>query len=108
LHGDIDHSKTKARSPQTNGVCKRFHKTILDEFYSVAFRKKIYRSIEEMQEDAGKWIEEYNTQRTHSRKYCFGKTTWRTFLNSKKLTDDKMQDKLQPTDDSVREVLSVR
>lgn len=43
---DIDHSKTKAKSPQTNGVCERFHETIMDEFYSVAFRKKIYRSLD--------------------------------------------------------------
>jgi transposase InsO family protein len=105
---DIDHSKTKARSPQTNGVCERFHKTILDEFYSVAFRKKIYHSIDEIQEDADRWIEEYNTQRTHSGKYCFGKTPWQTFLDSKKLADDKMLDRLQPTDNSVREVSIVR
>ena len=26
---DIDHTKTKAASPQTNGICERFHKTIL-------------------------------------------------------------------------------
>jgi len=37
---DIDHTKTKARSPQTNGICERFHRTIQDEFYAVAFRKK--------------------------------------------------------------------
>ena len=37
---DIDHSKTKARHPQTNGICERLHKTMKDEFYSVAFRKK--------------------------------------------------------------------
>ena len=105
---NIDHSKTKARSPQTNGVCERFHKTILDEFYSVAFRKKIYRSLDEIQEDADRWIEEYNTQRTHSGKYCFGKTPWQTLLDSKKLADDKMLDRLQPTDNSVRKVSSVR
>src|SRR5512136_381585 len=105
---DIDHSKTKARSPQTNGVCERFHKTIQDGFYAVAFRKKIYHSLDEIQEDANKWIEEYNTERTHSGKYCFGKTPWQTFLDSKKLADDKMLDKLQPTVNPVREVLSVR
>src|SRR5690606_16121388 len=44
---DIDHTKTKAKSPQTNGICERFHRTIQDEFYAIAFRKKIYRSIEE-------------------------------------------------------------
>jgi transposase InsO family protein len=105
---DIDHSKTKARSPQTNGICERFHKTIQDEFYAVAFRKKIYHSLDEIQEDADKWIEEYNTERTHSGKYCFGKTPWQTFLDSKRLADDKMLDKLQPTDNTVREVSIVR
>jgi transposase InsO family protein len=105
---DIDHSKTKARSPQTNGICERFHKTIQDEFYAVAFRKKIYHSLEEIQEDADKWIEEYNTERTHSGKYCFGKTPYQTFLDSKSLADDKMLDKLQPTDNAVREVSTVR
>src|SRR5919108_5331520 len=38
---DIDHTRTKAKSPQTNGICERFHKTVLNEFYRVAFRKKI-------------------------------------------------------------------
>ena len=55
-----------------------------------------------------KWIEEYNTERTHSGKYCFGKTPWQTFLDSKKLADDKMLDRLQPTDNTVREVSIVR
>jgi len=105
---DIDHSKTKARSPQTNGICERFHKTIQDEFYATAFRKKIYHSLEEIQEDADKWMAEYNTERTHSGKYCFGKTPWQTFLDSKKLADEKMLDRLQPTDNTVREVSSVR
>ena len=48
---DIDHTKTKVKSPQTNGICERFHKTILQEFYQVAFRKKIYSSVEEIQTD---------------------------------------------------------
>jgi hypothetical protein len=43
---DIDHSQTKTKSPQTNGICERFHRTVLDEFYRVAFRKRIYRAIE--------------------------------------------------------------
>jgi len=66
---NIDPSKTKARSPQTNSVCERFHKTILDEFDAVAFLKKIYRSLDEIQGDADKWIEEYNKEQTHSGKY---------------------------------------
>jgi len=106
---DIDHSKTKARSPQTNGICERFHRTIQDEFYAIAFRKKIYHSLDEIQEDADKWIEEYNKERTHSGKYCFGKTPWQTFLDSKYLTDEKTLDRLQPTDNpDAREVSIVR
>ncbi len=45
----IEHTKTKARYPQTNGICERFHKTILHEFYNVAFHRKIYQSLEELQ-----------------------------------------------------------
>ena len=42
---DIDHSRTKTKSPQTNGIAERFHKTVLDEFYRIAFRKRLYASI---------------------------------------------------------------
>ena len=57
---DIDHTKTKAKSPQTNGICERFHQTIQNEFYSTAFRKKLYGSVEELQKDVHKWLDEYN------------------------------------------------
>jgi transposase InsO family protein len=80
---DIDHSRTKAHHPQTNGICERFHRTIQQEFYAIAFRKKIYRSLEEMQLDLDRWIDDYNNNRTHSGKYCFGKTPMQTFLESK-------------------------
>ena len=87
---DIDHSKTKARHPQTNGICERFHKTMLDEFYRVAFRKKVYGSLEELQRDADAWIKEYNEERPHSGRYCYGKTPWQTFQESKKMAEEKM------------------
>ena len=48
---DIEHTKTKARHPQTNGICERFHKTILNEFYQVTFRKKVYTDLTELQKD---------------------------------------------------------
>ncbi|HIF0309335.1 TPA: IS481 family transposase, partial [Legionella pneumophila] len=54
---NIDHTKTKANSPQTNGICERFHKTILQEFYQVTFRKKIYESIDELQKDLDEWMD---------------------------------------------------
>lgn len=62
---NIDHSKTKARSPQTNGLTERFPKTLGDEFYAVAFRKKIYTSLEQLQADVDEWLEQYNPERTH-------------------------------------------
>lgn len=92
---DIDHTRTKARSPQTNGICERFHRTMLDEFYRVAFRKKFYESLEQLQLDADEWIEQYNRERTHSGKYCYGKTPMETFLSAKHLADEKMIDSLQ-------------
>jgi transposase InsO family protein len=87
---DIDHSKTRARSPQSNGICERFHKTVLDEFYRVAFRKKVYTSIEELQRDLDLWLNEYNEERPHSGKYCYGKTPMQTFLDTLPLAKTKM------------------
>lgn len=87
---DIDHSKTKARSPQTNGICERFHKTIQDEFYSIAFRKKVYQSLEELQQDLDEWLVEYNHRRPHTGRYCYGKTPYQTFADSLHLAKVKM------------------
>jgi len=88
----IEHSKTKVRSPQSNGICERFHRTIQEEFYAVTFRKKLYNSLEELQADLDQWINHYNHERTHSGKYCFGKTPWETLQASKELAIAKMVD----------------
>ena len=89
---DIDHSRTKAKSPQTNGICERFHRTILEEFYQVAFRKKVYGSIEELQKDVDKWLEFYNQERPHSGRYCYGKTPMQTWRDSVHLAKAKQLD----------------
>jgi transposase InsO family protein len=94
---NIDHSRTKAKSPQTNGICERFHRTTQEEFYSVAFRKKLYASLEELQSDLDVWLREYNETREHSGKYCYGKTPWQTFLDSKPLAQGKMLDAVTAT-----------
>jgi transposase InsO family protein len=86
---DIDHTKTKAKSPQTNGICERFHKTILEEFYQVALRKKIYRTIAELQEDLDGWLEEYNQRRPHQGKRCEGRTPYATFSDAKRIAIEK-------------------
>ena len=87
---DIDHTRTKAKSPQTNGICERFHRTVLDEFYRVAFRKKIYRTIDELQADLDAWLAEYNEQRPHQGRWCFGKTPMQTFLDALPLAKEKL------------------
>ncbi len=87
---NIDHSRTRVKSPQSNGICERFQKTVLNEFYQVAFRKKIYSSIEELQADVDVWLKEYNEQRPHSGKYCFGKTPMQTFQETLNLAKEKM------------------
>lgn len=89
---NIDHSKTKARSPQTNGICERFHRTMKEEFYDVAFRKKLYHSLEELQGDVNDWLKEYNELRPHSGRYCYGKTPMQTFNESKKIAIEKQLD----------------
>ncbi len=86
---NIDHSKTKARSPQTNGICERFHKTIKQEFYDITFRKKLYRSVEELQIDLDHWLETYNNRRPHSGRYCYGKTPMQTFRESRHIAVEK-------------------
>jgi transposase InsO family protein len=86
---DIDHTKTKAMSPQTNGICERFHKTILQEFYQVTFRKKLYADMETLQKDLDDWLNYYNNERTHQGKICNGRTPMETLLSGKLIWDGK-------------------
>ena len=86
---DIDHTRTKAKSPHTNGIVERFHKTMLDEFYRIALRKKIYTSIEDLQADLDLWMREFNDARPHQGKWGFGKTPMQTFLDALPLAREK-------------------
>ena len=86
---DIDHTKTKVKIPQTNGICERFHKTVLQEFYQVAFRKKLYTSLDELQTDLDAWLVEYNEQRTHQGKMCCGRTPLETFDDGMRIWREK-------------------
>ncbi len=87
---DIDHTRTKAKSPQTNGIVERLHKTMLNEFYRIAFRKKIYHSIDELQADLDAWIQTYNAERPRQGRWCYGKTPLQTFLDSLDLAKEKL------------------
>ena len=80
LHlNDIEHSRTKARHPQTNGAVERLNQIIQDEFYSVMFRKKLYSSLDEIQMDLDEYIDSYNNKRTNQGKRCQGRTPRQTF-----------------------------
>ena len=61
-----------------------------NEFYAVAFRKKIYISITDLQTNVDIWIDGYNKERMHSGKYCLGRTPWQTLIESIHLTKNKM------------------
>lgn len=101
---NIEHTRTKVKSPQTNGICERFHQTIQNEFYASAFRRKIYTSIEQLQVDVDDWIKRYNEERTHSGKHCFGKTPLQTLRDSIPIALAKQLDRTMPTADPVAEL----
>lgn len=89
---NIDHSKTKVRHPQSNGICERLHRTMQEEFYAITFRKKIYPDLEQLQTDLDDWLIYYNQERPHSGRYCYGKTPMQTFVESTTLAKKKLLD----------------
>lgn len=89
---DIEHTKTKANHPQTNGICERFHKTILQEFYQVTFRRKLYVAIDELQRDLDDWMAYYNEKRSHQGKMCCGRPPLQTLMDGKSLWKEKVED----------------
>jgi len=90
----VEHTKTKVRSPQTNGICERFHRTILNEFYRVTFRKNLYETIEQLQKELDIWLEYYNNERTHQGKMCCGRTPMQTLLDGKQIWMEKFVDQI--------------
>jgi len=86
---NIDHTKTKVKSPQTNGICERFHKTLLQEFYQVALRKNLHHDPDSLQRDLDSWLHYYNNERTHQGKMCCGRTPIETFLDGKQIWREK-------------------
>ena len=86
----IDHTRTKTKRPQTNGICERFNNTLLNEFYRVAFRKQLYTSLDRLEADLDAFLAEYNTQRPHQGRWCYGKTPMQTFIDSVPLAKEKL------------------
>ena len=86
---DITHTRTKTKPPQTNGICERVQKTILQEFYQRAFRTTVYHTVEALQADLDQYLEHYNGERPHQGRWCYGKTPMETFLSSVQLAHEK-------------------
>lgn len=87
---DIEHTRTKAYSPQTNGICERFHRTVKEEFYEIALRKKVYADLDALQTDLDAWVETYNHERSHQGKMCCGRTPMQTLLDGRGLWESKV------------------
>ncbi len=80
-------SSIRRRSPGTRkptgvsrGSTRRW-----EEFYKAAFRKKLYKTIEEIQADLDAFMEWYNSERTNHGRYCQGRTPMQTFLDGMEL-----------------------
>jgi transposase InsO family protein len=87
---NIDQTRPKVKSPQTNGIVERWHKTVLTEFYRSAFRKKIYPTLADLQADWERWRKEYKEERPHQGRWCSGKTPLQTFLDTMSLAQAKV------------------
>lgn len=86
---DIEHTRTRIKRPQTNGICERFQKTVLNEFYRVVLRRRIYPGLAALQDDLDQWMREYNEMRPHQGRWCYGKTPMQTFVDSVVLAKEK-------------------
>ena len=78
--------RPRARKP----TGERFNKALLQEFYQVALRKKLYHTIPELQADLDVWLREYNSARTHQGRWCFGKTPMQTFIDTLPMAKEKL------------------
>lgn len=95
------HAHARQERADQRHICERFHQTIRNEFYASAFRRKPYHSLDELQADVDVWMQSYHAQRSHSGKYCYGKTPLQTFIESATLAYDKQPDRITPISDPV-------
>lgn len=103
---DVDHSRAKANSAQTNGICKHFHRTISDDFYDIAFRKRLCRSVEKLQVDFDHWIAKYSELCPHSGDIAMAKKPMQTFRETLQVAVEKTI-RTQDLPDNTETVLSI-
>lgn len=84
-----DHTRTKGKSPQTNGIVERVHKTMRNACSRITFRKKLSTSLTDLQTDLDGWLQEYNGERVHQGRGCYGRTPRQTFVETIPLAKEK-------------------
>ena len=77
----IEHRRTDVASPETNGFCERFHRTVKEEFFQVAFRRTLYESLDQFQQGLDHYLEFYNRERAHQDYRTQGRTPYQAFLD---------------------------
>ena len=65
------------------------HRTTLQEFYQVTFRKELFGNIEVLQYNLDEWLEYYNNEGTHQGKMCCGRTPMQTLEDGKQIWKEK-------------------
>jgi len=76
----IEHKRTRVNRPQSNGICERLHRTLLDEHFRVEGRKTWFDTIEEMQAVLDAYLVVYNTKRPHQGRGMNGRTPAKAFV----------------------------
>jgi transposase InsO family protein len=71
---EIEHRRTKIRTPRTNGFVERMNRTMLDECFRVAGRTTWYEDIDQIQADLDRFMEYYNLERSHQGYRLQGRT----------------------------------
>lgn len=61
----VEHRTTRIGSPESNGMVERFNRTLKEEFFSVAYRKRLSESVEALQRDLDAFLSFYNERRAH-------------------------------------------
>jgi len=100
---DIRHKRTRVSRPQTNGFVERFHRTILDEFFRLAFRTKLFQSVSELQADLDAWLVYYNRERPHQGYRNLGRRPLDTVNEFLALPDWRERCLTPANDESVRQ-----
>jgi transposase InsO family protein len=75
---DIEHRRTKVRSPRTNGFVERFNGTVLEEFFRPAMHARLFESVEALQAELDAWLVHYNRERPHLGYRNQGRRPWET------------------------------